>query len=187
MGQASVGMDAGPQGDSSAAAGDARPPAAPPGVRLATLLVGLLAALLGLAVGLGSYVFVYAEGASYLTDDPRACANCHVMTPHLDAWAKSSHHAVAVCNDCHAPRDLLGKYAVKGVNGWNHSVAFLTGRFKEPFHVTPMNRRVTGDACRACHADIVAAIDHPWTRGGDRVAEPLACVRCHANVGHDVQ
>ncbi len=30
----------------------------------------------GLAVGIGSYTFVYARGASYLTNDPGACANC---------------------------------------------------------------------------------------------------------------
>lgn len=155
--------------------------------RVATLLALVVAVALGLAAGVGSYVFVYAEGASYLTNDPNACANCHVMADHLQAWAKSSHHAVAVCNDCHAPRDFLGKYAVKGINGWNHSIAFITGRFDEPFHITPMNRRVTAAACRVCHANIVEAIDHPWTRDGDIVAEPVACVRCHANVGHDVQ
>lgn len=155
-------------------------------LRWGASLLLVAAAVFGLAVGttagIGGYAFVYAEGASYLTDDPNACANCHVMRQHLDAWSRSSHHAVAVCNDCHAPRRLVGKYTVKAVNGWNHSVAFVTGRFADPFHVTPMNRRVTEDACRSCHGEIVAAIDH---HGGD--AEPIACVRCHAHVGHDVQ
>jgi len=160
--------------------------------RATTLLLALAAVFgvaVGMAAGVGGYVFVYAEGSSYLTNDPNACANCHVMSEHLDAWTKSSHHAVAVCNDCHAPRDFLGKYTVKAINGWNHSLAFTTGRFKEPFHITPMNHRVTEDACRVCHADIVEAIDHPWApRGeGSALAEPVSCVRCHANVGHDVQ
>lgn len=155
-------------------------------LRCGASLLFVAAAIFGVAVGatagIGGYVFVYAEGASYLTDDPSACANCHVMRAHLDAWSRSSHHAVAVCNDCHAPRGFVGKYAVKAINGWNHSVAFVTGRFADPFHVTPMNRRVTEDACRTCHSEIVAAIDHT---GGN--AEPIACVRCHAHVGHDVQ
>lgn len=163
---------------------------------LVTVVAALLGVTVGAAAGVGGYVFVHADGASYLTDDPNACANCHVMRDHLDAWVKSSHHAVAVCNDCHAPRGLAGKVAVKAINGWNHSIAFLTGDFKHPFHITPMNRRVTGDACRSCHGDIVEAIDHPWMRGGSGgppdaalpvAAEPIACVRCHANVGHDVQ
>lgn len=42
-----------------------------------TWLVVVVAA--GLAVGVGGYTFVYARGASYLTNDPAACANCHVI------------------------------------------------------------------------------------------------------------
>ncbi len=137
-----------------------------------------LSALVGVVVGLGSYTFVYAEGASYLTNDPAACANCHVMQSHYDAWSRSSHHAVAVCNDCHTPHDFVGKYAVKGRNGWNHALAFTTGRFHEPIRITEPNRRVTEAACRRCHADIVHAID---ARPG---AEPIACIRCHRDVGH---
>jgi cytochrome c nitrite reductase small subunit len=172
------------------AADDTRRPEAAPKERRAARLAALLptiAAVLGVtigaAAGVGGYVFVYAEGASYLTDDPDACANCHVMRTHLDAWSKSSHRAVAVCNDCHAPPGLLGKYTVKAINGWNHSLAFVTGRFKDPFHITPMNKRVTEAACRECHGEIVAAIDH----SAGEATEPLACVRCHAHVGHHVQ
>ncbi|MGH7473570.1 MAG: NapC/NirT family cytochrome c, partial [Candidatus Methylomirabilales bacterium] len=51
---------------------------------------------IGLAVGIGAYTFVYAKGASYLTNDPAACANCHIMREHYDGWSKSSHRAVAV-------------------------------------------------------------------------------------------
>ena len=35
--------------------------------------------VLGAALGLGAYTFAYARGWAYMTDDPRACANCHVM------------------------------------------------------------------------------------------------------------
>ena len=148
-----------------------------------TALAALAGAAVGAAAGVGGYVFVYAEGASYLTDDPAACANCHVMGEHLSAWAKSSHHAVAVCNDCHAPPGLARKYAVKAINGWNHSVAFVSGDFAEPFHVTPRNQAVAEEACRRCHGEITAAIEHPRAAGGG----PLSCVRCHPRVGHHVQ
>ena len=63
----------------------------------------IVAVVLGAALGLGSYTFVYARGWSYMTDDPRACANCHVMNEQYDGWIKSSHRSVAVCNDCHVP------------------------------------------------------------------------------------
>jgi cytochrome c nitrite reductase small subunit len=146
----------------------------------ATWTVVAAVMVFGLATGIGGYTFLYANGASYLTNDPAACANCHVMQTHYDAWRKSSHHAVAVCNDCHAPHDFFGKYLTKARNGFNHSWAFTTGWFHEPFQITPLNRAVTEGACRDCHADVVHAID---TRPG---GGPLDCIRCHAGVGHRV-
>jgi cytochrome c nitrite reductase small subunit len=139
----------------------------------------ILSGILGSAAGVGVYTFVYARGASYLTNDPAACANCHIMQPQFSAWVKASHHGAAVCNDCHTPHDFFGKYFTKGLNGFNHSLAFTTGRFPEPIQITPRNRRVTEGACRYCHADIVQMIDHTPRQG-----EELACIRCHANVGH---
>jgi cytochrome c nitrite reductase small subunit len=139
----------------------------------------LFGGLIGAVAGLGTYTFVYARGASYMTDDPTACANCHVMQDHLDAWRKSSHHAVATCNDCHTPHDFVGKYSTKALNGFHHSLAFTTGRFHEPIGITERNRRITEAACRRCHGDIVQAIDTVH-RAGDN----LACLRCHDSVGH---
>ncbi|MFW5942556.1 MAG: cytochrome c nitrite reductase small subunit, partial [Chloroflexota bacterium] len=56
----------------------------------------LVAGVAGGAVGLGGFTFIYAEGASYLSDDPNACVNCHVMRDVHDAWNHGSHKAVAV-------------------------------------------------------------------------------------------
>lgn len=144
------------------------------------LALSAVAVAAGVAAGLGGFTFVYADGASYLSNDPAACANCHVMQEQLDAWSRGSHHAVAVCNDCHAPHDLVGKYTTKAINGWNHSLAFTTGNFPEHMRITERNRRVTESACRSCHAAIVDAID---TTGTAR-SEPLECIRCHRDVGH---
>lgn len=146
------------------------------GVTIVAVLIA--ATLIGAAIGVGGYTFVYAEGASYLTNDPEACGNCHVMREHLAAWRKSSHHAVAVCNDCHAPASGLGKYWVKAMNGYNHSVAFTSGHFHEPIRITQRNRQVTEAQCRHCHAAIVSAM----TAG--HAGDHVACLRCHGSVGH---
>ncbi len=135
--------------------------------------------VVGLVLGIGGYTFVYARGGSYMTNDPAACANCHVMRDQYEAWQRSSHRSVAVCNDCHAPHDLIGKYVTKGRNGFWHSFYFTTGGFPDPIRITPRNARITEDACRTCHATIVAAIDTAPPRG-----ERPACVSCHRNVGH---
>jgi cytochrome c nitrite reductase small subunit len=144
------------------------------------LLIVTLAATVGLAVGVGSFTFAYARGASYLTNDPTACANCHVMRAQYDGWLKSSHHAVAVCNDCHTPHALLPKYVTKASNGFWHSFAFTTGRFPDPIMIGGRNHRVTEGACRSCHADIVSAMTGPPHSGPGE----LDCARCHVSVGH---
>ena len=146
---------------------------------------GLVAAVMamaltgGVAAGVGAFTFIYARGASYLTDNPEACANCHIMDDHYDAWLKSSHKDVATCNDCHTPHALVPKYIVKGINGFNHALAFTTMHFKEPIEITGMNRRVTENACRRCHGGIVAMIDMDPLSD-----ETMSCVRCHFDVGH---
>ena len=140
----------------------------------------LSATVVGLTAGVGLFTFGYARGASYMTDDPRACDNCHVMEEQFAGWTKSSHRAVAVCNDCHTPPGFVPKYATKAINGFNHSFAFTSGRFPEPIQITPRNRRVTESACRKCHAPIVDAID----AHAEGPREELACLGCHRNVGH---
>ena len=139
----------------------------------------LLGAALGMAVGVGGYTFHYARGTSYLTDNPAACANCHVMRDFYDGWLKASHRSVATCNDCHTLPGFVGKYYSKGLNGFMHSYAFTTGWFPWPIQITARNRAVTEKACRKCHADIVHAIDGPAGEAG-----ALDCIRCHATVGH---
>jgi len=73
----------------------------------------LLSVAFGALAGVGAYTFRYAEGLSYLSADPGACVNCHIMRPQYDGWSKSSHHAVAVCVDCHLPQDFFAKYLAK--------------------------------------------------------------------------
>jgi cytochrome c nitrite reductase small subunit len=137
--------------------------------------------ILGVAVGLGAYTFVYAKGYSYLTSDPAACANCHVMGSYYSRWLAGPHRSVAACNDCHTPHNLIGKYATKASNGFWHSFYFTSGRYPDNLEIKPRNVRVTEAACRHCHQEIVQAIEsHPANqKGGD-----ISCVRCHADVGH---
>ena len=126
----------------------------------------LLAALaLGMAVGLGLFTFGYARGYSYLTNDPEACANCHIMSEHFAAWTKASHKTVATCNDCHTPHDLVGKYIVKAKNGFWHSFYFTTGNFPDPLRITEVRTqpvaRPEKDSFRAA-----GPADHPPASDG---------------------
>jgi len=74
----------------------------------------LVSTTTGVLTGLGCFTFQYAQGLSYFSNDPNACANCQVMRDYLDSWQKSSHHGRAVCNDCHSPHEPLPKLAGDG-------------------------------------------------------------------------
>lgn len=142
----------------------------------AALMMGLAS---GTGLGIGGYTFIYARGLSYLTDAPETCANCHVMQEYFDGWAKSSHKNVAVCNDCHTPHNIVGKYYVKAMNGFHHSLAFTTGHFPDVIQIKPGNRAVTEESCRYCHESLVQSIDR-FGHG----PQALECLTCHHAVGH---
>lgn len=137
-----------------------------------------LAALLGVLVGLGAFTTYYARGASYLSDAPEACANCHVMRDQYEAWQRSSHGRVAVCNDCHAPHTFPDKWIVKAINGFNHSLAFTLNNFPDPIRIRPMNVGVVQRNCEDCHRTLIGQMNGP------HAGEALMCVSCHGSVGH---
>ncbi len=143
---------------------------------IATIVLGVL---LGVTLGVGSYTFVYARGYSYLSNNPAACTNCHVMKDYYNAWQKGSHHAAAKCNDCHTPPGTLAKYQTKAANGFLHSLAFTSGRFPDAIQIGSRNHRVTEAACRDCHQDMVSAVENTH-----QASEQMSCIRCHSSVGH---
>lgn len=135
-------------------------------------------AVVGILFGLSVFTFGYAEGLSYFSNDPQACTNCHVMREELDAWSRSSHKAVAGCNDCHTPHTFPEKWLIKGLNGFKHSWAFTSGNFPEPIRIGALNAKIAQDNCIACHEALTANVHRPDS------AETLRCVACHGNVGH---
>jgi cytochrome c nitrite reductase small subunit len=150
----------------------------------------LFAAVLmaGVAAGLGIFTFSYAEGLSYFSSDPQSCINCHAMQDQWDGWNHSSHRNVATCNDCHTPHRFPDKWIVKGINGWNHSLAFTTGNYPDPIQIRAFNSAIAEENCKECHQPMVSMIQHFDTAGYAHAsfdsAQEMSCVRCHGNVGH---
>ena len=113
-------------------------------------LVLVLGCLLGIPAGVGAFTFVYAKGFSYLSTDPRACVNCHVMNQQYDAWLKSGHRHAATCVECHLPDegsqvDGQGRPRASGTR-----LAFTLQNFKEPIEIKPRDRGSCGStACGA--------------------------------------
>jgi cytochrome c nitrite reductase small subunit len=158
--------------------------------RRSILLAGLAVSLtLGVLSGSSAYTFVSAHGASYLSNDPEVCVNCHVMRDQYDSWQRSPHHAVAACNDCHLPHDnVVHKFFIKASNGYHHSKAFTLGDYPDPIRIKAGNAQVLEANCIRCHGELTDEITAHGTLGvptdPGRKADLYGCVRCHPEVGH---
>src|SRR5262249_39350362 len=148
--------------------------------RLAGALTWTGCILVGITLGLGAYIFRYAEGTSYFSTDPKACANCHIMRDHYDGWQKASHHTVATCNDCHIPHDFARKYLAKAEHGFWHSKGFTMQDFKERIRMKALGARHVQENCIECHGALVREI----VDRGSAADESNNCIRCHGVVGH---
>lgn len=140
----------------------------------------IISILVGTMVGVGAFTFHYAEGLSYFSTDPKACANCHIMQPQYDAWQKASHHTVATCVDCHLPQSFVAKYIAKADNGYHHSKGFTFQDFHEPIMIKPRNLRILYENCMRCHSDLI----HEVSPISPKDSQFLRCTQCHFTVGH---
>ncbi|RPI97907.1 MAG: cytochrome c nitrite reductase small subunit, partial [Chloroflexi bacterium] len=112
------------------------------------------------------------------SSNAETCANCHIMRDQYDGWNRSSHKSVAKCVDCHLPHDVIGKWAIKGLNGLRHSYYFTTGDFEEPIRITKFDADIVQENCVRCHQTVTSmVITNPE-------GEAVRCVTCHGNVGH---
>ncbi len=140
-------------------------------------LTALLTTACAVLIGVGSYTFFYARGTSYLTDDPAACRNCHVMEDHYQRWQKSIHRSL-ICNDCHLPNNPVGKYLAKADNGFRHSYAF-TFADVQALRTHPRNEKILAANCIACHGEMIMV-----NNAGMDKKNNLSCLHCHQGVGH---
>ena len=133
----------------------------------------LLAVLVGVPAGVGAFTFVYAKGFSYLSTDPRACVNCHVMNEQYDALAEErppAHRDLRRLPSCRTQG--LAKWMAKADHGFRHSAAFTLQNFKEPIEITPPDRRIVQENCVRCHGDFVHAV---WRAAGAPPTSSTAC------------
>ena len=136
--------------------------------------------------------FVYLVNASkalsYLSTDPKACINCHVMNTQYATWQHSSHAERATCIECHLPVDsMLNKYAAKARDGWNHSVAFTMNTFAQSIGISEDGANRVQANCRACHATLIQVVVANSDKYHDFTGVPRTdrkCWDCHRDVPH---
>lgn len=141
---------------------------------------------LGIFVGLGCYVLYISKAASYLSDSPETCVNCHVMAPQYATWNHSSHREVATCNDCHVPHNnVLNTYYFKAKDGLRHASMFALKMEPEVIFILEEGRKVVHNNCVRCHSQqltdpkLAAQVPNHAHHTQDRL-----CWDCHREVPH---
>lgn len=120
--------------------------------KIAALLVA------GLASGLAVLAGVMSNAASYASDSPEVCINCHIMRPQYATWKASSHHSVATCNDCHVPHENLArKFMFKGEDGSRHAAMFTLRMEPQVIRIREAGMKVVQANCIRCHGQVVDA------------------------------
>jgi cytochrome c nitrite reductase small subunit len=142
--------------------------------------------LLVILFGLGAHILYVYNAVSYLSNDPNACINCHVMTPQYATWERSSHAKVATCNDCHVPHDnFIRTYYFKAMDGLRHATMFTFRLEPQVIRIKEAGRNAVQENCIRCHSNQI----HPIALRAinNRSVEdqrPGYCWDCHREVPH---
>ncbi len=111
-----------------------------------------LLVLVGVALGIAVLVGRLSNATSYLSDEPEACLNCHVMTNAYATWQRGSHARVAKCTDCHLPQvGPVTQTSFKAQDGMRHSYAFTLRLEPEVLHLNTKAVPVVQANCLRCH------------------------------------
>ncbi|MDR4988366.1 MAG: cytochrome c nitrite reductase small subunit [Bacteroidales bacterium] len=142
--------------------------------------------LSGIFVGILLLVVHISNAASYLSDEPETCINCHVMYPYYASWSKDSHGRDASCVDCHIPQDnFFRKYYVKGTDGMAHSTYFTFRWEPQVIQIKSRGINVVQENCIRCHIDLVDMVQLVEVTGRTAARdEGKLCWDCHRETPH---
>lgn len=142
--------------------------------------------LLGVLAGISIHIFYVSNAASYLSDDPAACVNCHVMTPQYATWEKSSHRERATCNDCHVPHDNeFNKYFFKAKDGARHTYMFTFRLEPQVIRIKEAGKKAVQENCIRCHKNNVHPVALRSISASSIIDEgDRFCWDCHRTVPH---
>jgi len=130
----------------------------------------------GLICGLLFYLLHISRAASYLSDEPSTCMNCHIMAPQYATWSHSSHRENANCNDCHVPhQNMVRKYWFKAKDGMRHATIFTLRREPQVIMIREEGRQVVQENCIRCHSRLLT---------DNKVRMERACWECHRETPH---
>ncbi|MHC1706595.1 MAG: cytochrome c nitrite reductase small subunit [Bacteroidales bacterium] len=146
-----------------------------------------VAVLSGIFAGLAVYIFIVSNAASYISDDPRTCINCHIMNPQFASWMHSSHRETAICNDCHVPHNnIFNKYFFKAKDGMRHASMFTFRLEPQVIQIKEAGKKVVHKNCIRCHENLLI-LPHLQIVGYNsyyRNRTERFCWSCHQETPH---
>ncbi len=144
------------------------------------------AVISGTMVGMFLLIFHISNAASYLSDEPETCINCHIMRPEYISWQHNSHARVATCNDCHVPHEnFIRKYYFKATDGMRHATMFTLKLEPQVIKIGEPGKTVVQENCLRCHIDLVNPVSISAINGNNyKHGEGKLCWDCHRDVPH---
>jgi cytochrome c nitrite reductase small subunit len=140
----------------------------------------------GIMAGLFLYLAHISRVASYLSDDPATCMNCHIMAPQYATWSHSAHREKTNCNDCHVPHNnVVNKYYFKAKDGIRHATIFTLRREPQVIFIKEAGKKVVQENCIRCHWDLLTdekVMNHTLAFHNQRTERP--CWECHRETPH---
>jgi cytochrome c nitrite reductase small subunit len=146
----------------------------------------IAAIVYGIIVGIIIFLFYISNAASYLSDNPTTCVNCHVMAPQYATWFHSSHRETATCNDCHVPHDnIFNTYFFKAKDGLRHATIFTMRSEPQVIRIHEAGQKVVKDNCIRCHSNLLydSKLARVNTTYNDQRKE-RDCWECHQETPH---
>jgi cytochrome c nitrite reductase small subunit len=147
-----------------------------------------LPVLLAFAIftGLTFFSFHISRAPSYLTDNPEACVNCHIMAPQYATWSHSSHREKTNCNDCHVPHNnFLNKYYFKAKDGLRHATIFTLRKEPQVISMKEASREVVHNNCIRCHSNLLTDSKlNAYNTETNMFRMERRCWECHRETPH---
>lgn len=142
--------------------------------------------VLAIFIGLFAYSVYLSKAASYLSDDPQTCINCHIMVPQFATWNHSSHREIASCNDCHVPHNnIFSHYYFKAKDGLRHATIFTLRAEPQVIHIKEAGIGVVQQNCIRCHEQLLLTAQQQIQSAdyhSDR--KNRLCWECHRETPH---
>jgi len=143
--------------------------------------------VLGIFIGLAAFSIYISKAPSYISNDPKVCVNCHIMSPEYSTWSHSSHRMYTTCNDCHVPHNnVFNKYYFKAKDGLRHATLFTLRAEPQVIRIKEAGANAVQTNCIRCHEKLITDVKvNQITDSFQMFRAERKCWECHRLTPHD--